>query len=66
MAKAKTESQTIVVNTISGIVGAIMFGVEMSSDVLREFMPTWGYALMIVAINIWNGWRRTVTTEPVE
>lgn len=66
MAKAKSESQTIVVNAISGVVGAILLGIEASSDVLREIMPTWGYALMIVAINIWNGWRRTVTTEPVE
>ena len=66
MAKAKTESQTIVVNTISAVIGAILLGLEGSMGVLKGVMPEWGYVAAIVAINIWNAWRRTKTTEAIK
>jgi hypothetical protein len=66
MAKSKTQSQTIVVNTALAAIGAVLLGLEGSMGVLKGVMPEWGYVAAIVAINVWNAWRRTKTTEAIK
>ncbi len=66
MAKRRRKSQTLWVNGVSAVAGAVAMAVLATSHELKDAIPGWAYISLLVASNIYNFWRRGKTDEEIK
>lgn len=64
--KLKRQSKTIWFNSIYFAMATAMLTIlNENSALLQEYMPGWGYMVLLMFNSVVNIWLRTKTTQPI-